>query len=478
MEDKSTSRYVLVTPVKNEEKYLPKLAQSIINQTIKPVLWIIVDDRSTDKTPDIIKEVKEEYNWIRSIRMQDGARDRGVHLAKIIRAGFDFAYDYCGKNGIYFEYLGNVDADVSVENTFFEKLLKNFGSNLNLGIASGGVWDICGGQEIYLENRYPDGGDVLYRRKCFEDCGGIPISVLWDSVLNTRAILKGWEIKRFDDSRAFITRYYCRADKLWKEYKKIGESSYIVNYNLIYILIKGLQLSFKRPYYMGLAYSYGYLCSLMLRKEQINDEEVKKYFWYVRPREIKQHYFSLLSNKLKKRFSMKFSKRIALVLYYGFAMYLPNSTILKVAKSIRAFLVKRILDECGDNIWIENGVWFGDGSGRKVGDNSGYGTNAYIGKFTYIGNNVMMARDVMIITENHEFKDVNAPMNRQGFRPYSPVVVEDDVWIGARAIILPGVHIKEGAIISAGAVVAEDVEPYSIVGGVPARFIKSRRSLS
>jgi maltose O-acetyltransferase len=174
---------------------------------------------------------------------------------------------------------------------------------------------------------------------------------------------------------------------------------------------------------------------------------------------------------------MKFSKRIALVLYYGFAIYLPNSTLLKVAKSIRAFLVKRILDGCGDNLWIENGVWFGDGSGRKVGNNSGYGPNAYIGKFTYIGNNVMMARDVMIITQNHEFKDLSISMNRQGFRDYSPVVIEDDVWIGARVIILPGVHIKEGAIISAGAVVADDVEPYSIVGGVPARFIKSRKSI-
>lgn len=171
----------------------------------------------------------------------------------------------------------------------------------------------------------------------------------------------------------------------------------------------------------------------------------------------------------------KLTKIISLILYYGVAFHLPAVRLLPITKSVRGFLAKRIIDECGDDVWIEKGAWIGSGSNRKLGNNSGIGENAEIGNYTYVGNNVMMGKDVIIITRNHEFKDVNIPMNRQGFKDYESVVIEDDVWIGTRVIILPGVRIGMGAIISAGAVVTGDVPPYSIVGGVPARIIKSRK---
>jgi len=293
--------YILITPVKNEEKYLPGLIESIVDQTIKPVLWVIVDDRSTDQTSDIIKKAKEENKWIQSIRLEEGIRDRGIHLAKVIHSGFEYAYKYCENNKIEFNYLGNADADVVFENTYFEKLLEKFKLDSNLGIASGEQWSISKGKEIFLENSYPDGGDVMYRKNCFEDCGGIPISILWDSVLNSKAILRGWKIKRFCDSKAFIRRTFCHADKLWKEYKKMGESLYIVNYNFIYAILKGVQLSFKKPYYLGLAFLCGYLWNFLLRREQINDEEVKKYFWKNRPQEINKYYIHWLNNKIKRK---------------------------------------------------------------------------------------------------------------------------------------------------------------------------------
>jgi glycosyltransferase involved in cell wall biosynthesis len=293
--------YILVTPVKNEENYLPKLIKSITNQTIKPKLWVIVDDKSTDQTSDIIRKAKEENNWIQSIQLEESVRDRGIHLAKVIKSGFEFAYKYCENNKIEFNYIGNADADVTFENTYFEKLLRKFELNANLGIASGEIWYVGNGKEIFLENRYPDGGDVLYRKNCFEECGRIPISVLWDSVLNTKALLRGWKIGRFCESRAFITRKYCHADKLWKEYKRMGESQYLVNYNFVYALLKGTQLSFKKPYYLGLAYLNGYLWNFLLRREQINDKEVKNYFWRIRPQEINKYYIHWLNNKIKRK---------------------------------------------------------------------------------------------------------------------------------------------------------------------------------
>jgi maltose O-acetyltransferase len=88
----------------------------------------------------------------------------------------------------------------------------------------------------------------------------------------------------------------------------------------------------------------------------------------------------------------------------------------------------------------------------------------------------MMGPDVMIISRGHNFSRLDIPMMSQGDSDPKLVVFENDVWIGARAIILPGVHIGQGAIVGAGAVVTKDVPPYAIVGGNPAKVIKSRRS--
>lgn len=90
-----------------------------------------------------------------------------------------------------------------------------------------------------------------------------------------------------------------------------------------------------------------------------------------------------------------------------------------------------------------------------------------------IGKNVMMAPEVIILTLNHKYIDMNCPIIMQGSYA-SKVVIEDDVWIGIRAIILPGIKIGRGAVIGAGAVVTKDVPPYTVVGGVPAKIIKRR----
>ena len=86
----------------------------------------------------------------------------------------------------------------------------------------------------------------------------------------------------------------------------------------------------------------------------------------------------------------------------------------------------------------------------------------------------MMGTDVTIITRNHRFDRTDIPMMEQGFEEERPVYIGNDVWIGDRALILPGVHIGDGSIIAAGAVVTKDVPPYSIVAGVPARKIRDR----
>lgn len=109
-----------------------------------------------------------------------------------------------------------------------------------------------------------------------------------------------------------------------------------------------------------------------------------------------------------------------------------------------------------------------------LGDHSGIGKNCHIGGNTYIGNHVMMGPEVVIYTQNHCMDRTDITMDKQGFQPSKPVHIGDDVWLGRRVMIMPGVTIGDGCVIGAGAVVAKDIPPYSVAVGNPVRIIKSR----
>lgn len=164
-----------------------------------------------------------------------------------------------------------------------------------------------------------------------------------------------------------------------------------------------------------------------------------------------------------------------MALYYGFAKYLPNSQhrITKWCRSVRRAICKPLFDECGSSLNVEKGADFGTGAGIKIGTGSGIGANAQIRGELTIGDNVLMGPDVVILTTNHRFDRLDIPIGRQG-NIDEPVSIGNDVWIGQRAMIMPGVNIGNGCIIAAGAVVTKDVPDYAIVGGVPAKVIKYR----
>ena len=143
------------------------------------------------------------------------------------------------------------------------------------------------------------------------------------------------------------------------------------------------------------------------------------------------------------------------------------------SKKVRAFCGKMILKHCGTNVNIEKGAHFS--SEVSLGNNSGIGINCEIAPFVTIGNDVMMGPECMIYTSNHGMERTGIPMWKQQSTETEPVVIGNDVWIGARVIILPGVHIGDGCVIGAGSVVTKDVEEYSVVAGNPAKLIRKRK---
>ena len=142
---------------------------------------------------------------------------------------------------------------------------------------------------------------------------------------------------------------------------------------------------------------------------------------------------------------------------------------------IRYLLFSSMAAECGDNVTIHPGCFFYNIQNIKVGNNVAFNQMCYIqgsGGLT-IGSNVGFAHGVTIETESHKFSNVSVEIAEQGL-DYAPVLIEDDVWVGAKATILYGKRLGRGAIIGANAVVAKDVEQNAIVAGVPAKVLKYR----
>lgn len=169
---------------------------------------------------------------------------------------------------------------------------------------------------------------------------------------------------------------------------------------------------------------------------------------------------------------------MALFVYYVFAKNLPGppTPFGSVGQWVRAGLARAIFLEMGRNVRVHQNVHFGSGAKLRIGDNSALAPDCWVASDTTIGNDVMMAPEVTILSSTHGTASTDVPMRLQPQPPKRPVVIGDDVWLGTRIIILPGVRIGSHSIIGAGSVVTKDVPEYAIVAGNPARVIRDRRS--
>ena len=155
---------------------------------------------------------------------------------------------------------------------------------------------------------------------------------------------------------------------------------------------------------------------------------------------------------------------------------LANLHRLDRVKRLRGWYYSGLLAHAGTSLRVAEQVMINSPEHVSVGDNCYIGTGAQLYPWNApitIGSNVLIAAGVRMITRKHGFANMSHPMARQGYTN-APIVIEDDVWIGFGAVILPGVTVGRGSIVGSNAVVTRSVEPYSIVGGVPARLIRRR----
>ena len=176
--------------------------------------------------------------------------------------------------------------------------------------------------------------------------------------------------------------------------------------------------------------------------------------------------------------------RFFLIAYYGFARFLPKSTtpvLGKVSKAIRGRICRHLFhkDEThqAGQLNVETGAYFGNGKNFTMGYGVGLGKNfKSLNRIVTIDDHLMMGEDVLFLGGGHNYERTDIPMGQQGDKEPTPLHIAGDVWIGARAIILPGCRrIGHGAIVGAGSVVTKDVPDWAVVGGNPAVIIKYRK---
>ncbi len=168
-------------------------------------------------------------------------------------------------------------------------------------------------------------------------------------------------------------------------------------------------------------------------------------------------------------------KYVCIVLYVAIARNLPKSNakiVGKMCRLLRSCLAKGFVSYCGRNVNLQKRAVFS--TRLEIGDNSSIGIDCFVQGKVKIGANVMMGPQVLIYTQNHNHERTDIPMILQGYENEKMVCIGDDVWIGSRATILPGVTIGKGTIIGASAVVTKDVPDYSVVAGNPAKVVKCR----
>lgn len=191
----SKSTYLVITPVKDEEKHVEYTLQSMVRQSLKPVRWVIVDDGSNDRTAEIIERYAKNHSFIGLVRIPRGQdRQPGSAIVRAFNRGYEIAQN------IDYDFIVKLDCDLSFEVDYFAELLAKMQSDPRLGIASGVYMeapDEVTWREVEMPPYHAAGACKVIRRICFQEIGGFIPARGWDTVDEIRAMTRGWRTRHF-----------------------------------------------------------------------------------------------------------------------------------------------------------------------------------------------------------------------------------------------------------------------------------------
>jgi glycosyltransferase involved in cell wall biosynthesis len=269
------TRYVVITPVRDEEEYLEATIASVLGQSILPANWIIVDDGSTDRTGQIIDEYAARYPFIRAVhRPNRGFRKAGGGVMEAFYEGYQAigCHDW--------EFLVKLDGDLSFSPEYFQACFERFQLNPRLGIGGGVIYHELG-QKLTLESGpkfHVRGATKIYRRSCWDDIGGLWRGAGWDTLDEVKANMLGWKTGSFGDLHLIHHRLTGTADGLLRDRIKYGTVCFTCGYHPLFVLARCVYRSVRKPYLIGsLAIGWGYLKGYFTSMPRIDDGSLIRY---------------------------------------------------------------------------------------------------------------------------------------------------------------------------------------------------------
>ena len=271
-------QYVVITPVRNEESYLPLTIAAMAAQSLRPARWIIVDDGSNDKTGQIADEAASSHRWIQALHRADrGFRKAGGGVMDAFEEG------YRKVENIPWDYVVKLDGDLSFEPDYFERCFAEFARNPQLGITGGTICSATpGGIEVEskIDPRFHvRGATKIYRAACWREIGALVHAPGWDTLDEVKANMLGWSTRTIPELNIVHHRRTGAAYGTWKDMVKGGTANYIAGYHPLFMALKCMRRSIEKPYLIGsCALLFGYLKARVNGTARVDDPDMIKYF--------------------------------------------------------------------------------------------------------------------------------------------------------------------------------------------------------
>ena len=272
--------HLVISPCRNEAEFMEHTLASVAAQTRRPDLWIIVDDGSTDATPEILKCFAAENDWVRVVQKPDrGFRAVGPGVIEAFYFGLDAAGGLGG-----FDYVTKLDLDLVVPPRYFEILLGRMEADPRIGTCSGKPYFRGEDGALKSERRGDEmsaGMTKVYRARCFEDIGGFVREVMWDGIDCHKCRQKGWVACSWDEPNLVFEHLRPMGSSqrgILTGRARHGYGQYFMGSDPLYFLATAIFRMRDKPYVLGgLATVWGYAKAWAARENRLADAPLRAF---------------------------------------------------------------------------------------------------------------------------------------------------------------------------------------------------------
>ena len=274
----ANANYVLITPARNEAQFIELTIKSVVQQTVRPLRWIIVSDGSTDGTDGIVSKYVREYPWIELVRMPERQERNFAGKVHAFNAGYARAQE------VSYDMIGCLDADISFDHEYFSFLLSKLVGDPTLGLVGTPFKD--GENSIYdyrfVSIEHVSGACQLFRRECFEQIGGyVPVKGgCIDHIAVISARMKGWKTRTFTEKICMHHRQMgtAQGSVLMARFRN-GRKDYVIGNHPVWEMCRTAYQLTKPPFVLGgLMIVSGYIWSMIRQVKRPISPELMMFY--------------------------------------------------------------------------------------------------------------------------------------------------------------------------------------------------------